>query len=197
MSKKFINIYKTALCVILIVSALGLTGCDQLRNQISALVVTKTPQESLVSAKQDFSEGKLAQALDQAEPLAKKPGELQPAFALLAAQIYARTGKPDEALVMLGKALEGNAVEATSLITHPDFEILRTDVRFLALLTHSAGRTSAVTAEPVATGAAPAVPAQSPGSSSSQVKNSDVVSVEIGPGGVSAKAGSVSVKLPP
>lgn len=172
------------LCAVLIVSALGLTGCDQLRNQISALVVTKTPQESLVSAKQDFSEGKLSQALDQAEHFAKKPGELQADFSLLAAQIYAKTGKPDEALGMLSKALEGNAVEATSLITHPDFEVLQTDVRFLALLTHFNGRSAAA-------------PNQSSASSSSQAKSSELVTVEIGPGGVSAKAGPVSVKLPP
>lgn len=178
------------LYAVLIVSALGLTGCDQLRNQMSALLVTKTPQESLVSAKQDFSEGKLALALDQAEPLAKKPGELQADFSLLAAQIYARTGKPDEALAMLSKALDGNAVEATSLITHPDFETLRTDVRFLALLTHFNGPATTVAAEPAA-------PSQPSASLPSQTKSSELVTVEIGPDGVSAKAGSVSVKLPP
>lgn len=197
MLKNFINTRKTIFCALLIVSAFALTGCDQLRSQIASLLETKTPQESLVSARQDFSDGKLAQALDQAVPLANKPGELQPAFSLLAAQIYARTGKSDEALGMLGKAIEGQAVEATSLITHPDFEILRTDVRFLALLTHSGGRAAAPAAEPIATGAAPAAPAQSSGSPSSQPKSSELVSVEIGVGGVSAKAGSVSVKLPP
>jgi len=171
------------------VSSFALTGCDQLRQQIASLVQSKTPQESLVAAQQAFSEGKLSQALERAEPLAKKPGELQPAFALLAAQAYARMGKNDEALGMLGKALEGKAVESTTLIVHPDFESLRTDVRFLALLTHHGARPSA--------GAAPAAPAQAAGPPPTQAKASDSVSVEIGPGGVSAKAGSVSVKLPP
>ncbi len=188
---------KLIFALVLCVSTLGLSGCDQLREQIGALVQSKTPQESLASAQQAFSEGKLPQALEQAEPFLKKPGDLQPSFALLAAQIYARTGKPDEALGMLSKALEGKAVEATSLITHPDFESLRTDVRFLALLTHFSGRSSTSIAEPVAAGATPAAPAQSSGVSSSQVKATETVSVEIGPGGVSAKAGSVSVSLPP
>ncbi len=197
MSQKVVAFRKCILVGLLSVSALGLTGCDQLRQQIGALVQSKTPQESLAAAQQAFSEGKLSQALEQVEPLAKKPGDLQPAFALLAAQIYARTGKPEEALGMLGKALEGKAVEPTSLIAHPDFESLRTDVRFLALLTHHGGRSSAGTAGPAAAQSAPSAPAQPAGPAPTQAKASESVSVEIGPGGVSAKAGSVSVKLPP
>lgn len=197
MSQKVVAFRKCFLGALLSVALLGLTGCDQLRQQIGALVQSKTPQETLASAQQAFSEGKLSQALEQIEPLAKKPGDLQPASALLAAQIYARTGKTEEALGMLGKALEGKAVEPTSLIIHPDFESLRMDVRFLALLTHHGGRTSAAATSPSPAKAGPSAPPQPAGPAPTQAKASESVSVEIGAGGVSAKAGSVSVKLPP
>lgn len=195
MSTNVNTVRKRFFASVIVFSVLGLTGCDQLRQQIASLVQSKTPQESLASAQQAFTEGKFSQALEQAEPLAKKPGELQPAFALLAAQAYARMGRSDEALGMLGKALEARAVEPTALIVHPDFESMRTDVRFLALLTHHGARSSASTAPPAA---APATaPTQPAGPAPTQAKASDSVSVEIGPGGVSAKAGSVSVRLPP
>jgi hypothetical protein len=174
-----------------------LSACDQLRNQIAAAIQAKTPEETLASVKLSLQEGKFSQALEQAEPLAKKSGDLQPAFALAAAQAYARMGRQDDALAMLGVALAGGAAEPTTLITHPDFESLRVDVRFLALLTHHGSRSaSQPTAAPQAA-APPAAPSPAAAPAPTQAKAADTVSVEIGAGGVSARAGSVSVKLPP
>ncbi len=177
--------------------AFGLAGCDLLRQQIASMVQSKTPQELLASAQQLLTEGRFSQALEQVEPLTKKPGELQSSFSLVAAQALARMGKTDEALSMLDKAIGGGSVEPTSLITHPDFESLRTDVRFLALLTHHGVHSSPAATPSPAANQAPAALPEAAKPAPTQAKASESVSVEIGPGGVSAKAGSVSVKLPP
>lgn len=174
-----------------------LSACDPLRNQIAGAVQTKPPQETLASVKLSLQEGKFSQALEQAEPLAKKSGDLQPAFALAAAQAYCRMGRQDEALAMLGVALAGGAAEPTSLITHPDFESLRVDVRFLALLTHHGSRSANKPATTQQSASPPAAPSTPAAPVPEQAKTADSVSVEIGAGGVSARAGSVSVKLPP
>jgi hypothetical protein len=193
MVQKITFIRKCCLAVVAGLALFGMSGCDQLRQQIASMVQPKSAQATLASAQQAFAEGQYTQALEQIEPLAKQPADMQPAFALLGAQIHARTGKTQEALTLLAKALEGGAVEATSLIVHPDFESLRTDVRFLALLTHQGARAPAP-ASPQAPAPAP-VPA--PVTAPAQPPSPNAVSVDIGPGGVSAKAGSVSVKLPP
>ena len=174
---------RVALLSVLVAS---LTGCDQLREKIAAVVQPKTAQQALEGAKQQFDAAQYQKAIDEALPFASKSGEWQQPLALLLARSYAMSGNSEQAMAYLEMAARAGALDRQALMFEPAFDALRTDIRFVSFV---AGMNSG--AQPAAqTSAAAPAPAPAPAPAAG-------VSVQVGPGGASASAGGVSVRVGP
>jgi len=182
------NLATTLLCVVL--ASISLTACDQLREKLASVIGSKSPEETLVSVRNNLETGKFKEAKAEAEPYAAKPGARQAEFALAAAQACGNLGEVSQALDYLAIALKAGAVSSDALMADRNFESIRTDIRFVSLLTGqsstaSAGSASASAASAPAPQAAPAATAAEP-----------ATAIRMDGQGIEVKAGSISIKLP-
>jgi hypothetical protein len=172
---------------------LTLTGCDQIRNTMQSVF---KPQENGEAAQnvptgKETVETQSNQAVENVPTTAVTPAESM----LSVARSAARSGNVEQALVYLQKALEMGAIQPTDAMLLSDFESLRTDPRFLNMV---AGVVAKATSTPTPT----TLPASTPKQNAPLPKpntaspNSDV-SAEVGEGGISARAGDVSVRIAP
>lgn len=160
---------------------LSLTGCDQIRNTMQSVF---KPQ----------SNGEAAQTAPNAQETNAPAKAVAPAESMLSvARSAARSGNVDQALVYLQKALEMGAIQPTEAMLVPDFESLRTDPRFLTMV-------AGVVAKSIPESTTP--PTSTPKQNTSLSKPntaspSSDVSAQVVEGGVSARAGDVSVRIAP
>ena len=166
--------------VLAITLCAGLVGCDQMREKLANALHPKTSQEALALANQKLSSGEYQKAIDEAQPFVKEPSEQQQPLALVTARAYGSLGNAEQARVFLTLAAQAGALDRTALMTDASFSSIMTDIRFVSFVAALAS------AEPAKQQPAPtAQPATAGGTS-----------VQLGNGGVSATAGSVSVRLP-
>ncbi len=178
----------TLLCVVL--ASLSLSACDQLREKLASVIGSKSPEEALVSVRRHLENGKFKEAKAEAEPFATKTGARQAEFALAAAQACGNLGEVSQAIDYLVIALKAGAISADALMVDRNFETIRTDIRFVSLLTGqsstaSAGTATASAASTPAPQAAPAAKAVEP-----------ATAIRMDGQGIEVKAGSISIKLP-
>jgi hypothetical protein len=159
---------------------LNLSGCDQWRGRLADLISPKTsqtPQEALKSIETMVAAGQLKEALAKAEAFIDKPGDLRPQFELAAARVCALQGQSDLALRHLSHALAELNIPADKLMADQSFKTLRTNVRFLQIIT----------------GGARVQPSLSAGT---EVKASENTQIKITNQGTEVRAGDVVIKLP-
>lgn len=158
-----------------------LTGCDQIRNTMQSVFKPQSSGEAVQTAPNAQEPNAPAAAANPAESM------------LSVARSAARSGNVDQALVYLQKALEMGAIQPTEAMLVPDFESLRTDPRFLSLVTGVVAKATPTSTPPPTSSPKQNTSLSKPNSAS---PNSDV-SAEVGEGGVSARAGDVSVRIAP
>jgi hypothetical protein len=156
---------------------LNLSGCDQLRGRLAEWISPQTPQEALESIDTMIAAGQLKEALVKAEAFIDKPGELRPQFELAAARVSALQGQADLALRHLSLALADLDTSPDQLMADEAFETLRTNVRFLQIITGGAR-------------------AQPSSSTDTLVKASEDTQIKITSQGTEVRAGDVVIKLP-
>jgi hypothetical protein len=120
----------------LVVLAVSMSGCDQLRSKVADLISPQSPQEALNAVNRLVDEGKYQDARDKAvsrvdKPDAPKRGE----FALAAARAYAYLGDVEGAIRYLGIAVSSLDLSPDEPMSDPAFQELRTNVRFLQAIT--------------------------------------------------------------
>ncbi len=182
------NLATTLLSVVL--ASLLLTACDPLREQLASMIGSKSPEETLLSVRGNMESGKFKEAKAEAEPYASKPGPRQAQFALAAAQACGNLGEISQALDYLAIALKAGAVSSDALMADRNFESIRTDIRFVSLLTGqsstaNAGSASASAASAPAPRAAPTAKAAEP-----------ATAIRMDGQAIEVKAGNISIKLP-
>lgn len=79
-------------------ATLGLSGCDQLRSNVAAIIQPKTAKDALEAATRAFVAGDYPRTIEEASAFVEAGGEQQGKLALLMARAYAATGKPDQAI---------------------------------------------------------------------------------------------------
>lgn len=169
-------------------TSLSLTACDQLRERLASVTGSKSPQEALTAVRSNLENGKFKEAKAEAEPQASKPGAHQAEFALVAAQACANLGEVGQALDYLVIALKAGTVSSDALMVDRNFESIRTDIRFVALLTGQANSASAGSATASATSTAQAA--------SEAKAAAPTTAIRMDSQGIEVKAGSISIKLP-
>ena len=180
------NLATTLLCVVL--ASISLTACDQLREKLASVIGSKSPEETLVSVRNNLETGKFKEAKAEAEPYAAKPGARQAEFALAAAQACGNLGEVSQALDYLAIALKAGAVSSDALMADRNFESIRTDIRFVSLLTGQSSTASAGGASATAASASQAAPAPKAAEPATAIRMDGQ--------GIEVKAGSISIKLP-
>jgi hypothetical protein len=169
------NLATTLLCVVLASSSL--TACDQLRDKLASVIGSKSPEETLVSIRGNLYNGKFKEAKAEAESFATKPSPRQAEFALAAAQARGNLGEISLAIDYLAIALKAGTVSPDAAMVDRNFESIRTDIRFVSLLTGQSSTASA--------GSAPAAKAAEP-----------ATAIRMDRQAIEVKAGSISIKLP-
>jgi hypothetical protein len=180
------NLATTLLCVVL--ASLSLTACDQLRDKLASVIGSKSPDETLFSVRGNLDNGKFKEAKAEAEPFATKPGPRQADFALAAAQACGNLGEVSLAVDYLAIALKAGAVNPDTLMVDRNFESIRTDIRFVSLLT---GQSSTASAGNATATAAPA-PQTAPAAKAAE----PATAIRMDSQAIEVKAGSISIKLP-
>jgi len=180
------NLASTLLFVAL--ASISLTACDQLREKLASVIGSKSPEDTLVSVRGNLETGKFKEAKAEAEPFATKPGARQAEFALAAAQACGNLGEVSQALDYLAIALKAGAVSSDALMADRNFESIRTDIRFVSLLT---GQSSTASAGNASASAAPA-PQATPTAKAAE----PATAIRMDGQGIEVKAGSISIKLP-
>ena len=166
------------ICLLVLVG-LSLSGCDQMREKLSNLISPKTQQQILQSIHQNIANEKFKEALVEIESVGKIDPNLEGQFAVAAAKSSFQTGENDKGYLYLIKALKTNAIEIQEAMVEPLFEPVRTEMRFVSILTQTSGSHS------------------QPQSVNNEVNAGGGVSIKMNSsGGTEVKAGNVSVKLP-
>jgi len=159
-----------------ILIAFSLTGCDQVRVQLTDLLQDKTPQQVNQEAQQALTVGKPQKAIELTKRYLDHPAQADPQILFTTAQAYAALGDVPHLLSVLDILVLNHALDKTQLMTDGAFAAVRSDIRFVSWVANVSGGTAPRAFD---------LPSQSePG-----------VSAEIGAGGVSARAGNVSVKI--
>lgn len=190
----FLKKLATVLSVALIL--LTVTGCDQVRDKISSWINPKTPQQVLDSVNQKIADRKFKEALDEIEvasrsDLHKIDDVIQGKLDVLAAESSFQVGDLEKGYEYLVKALKSNAITSKEAMNEPLFEPVKTQIRFVQVLVQTYPPQQGVN---TSSSANPGVAQES---SKSIEANSNDTSVKLNPnGGIEAKAGNVSVKLP-
>lgn len=164
--------------------AVSLTGCDQVRGKLADLLRDKTPQQVNQEAQQALAGGQPQKAIELTKPYLEKPAQADPQILFTTAYAYAALGDVPHMLSVLDILVVNHALDKTQLMNDGAFASVRSDMRFVSWVANVSGG---------AAPSAPDVPSQAAPSVSSQAAPG--VSAEIGPGGVSARAGNVSVKI--
>ncbi len=180
------NLASTLLFVAL--ASVSLTACDQLREKLASVIGSKSPEDTLLSVRGNLESGKFKEAKAEAEPFATKPGARQAEFALAAAQACGNLGEVSQALDYLAIALKAGAVSSDALMADRNFESIRTDIRFVSLLTGQSSTASAGNASASAASASQAAPAPKAAEPATAIRMDGQ--------GIEVKAGSISIKLP-
>lgn len=166
------------LTLLLSVLAVPLQGCDQVKGKLAELIAPRTPQQALEAANQKIADKKYGEALAELEKLGTSDPSVGGQIAWAAAKSSFQTGQADKGYAYLSQALKASAATAQDAMAEPLFEPVRTEIRFVTLLTE----------------AAPSSPAMPP---STEVSAGGDVSIKVNPNGsTEVKAGSVSIKLP-
>lgn len=168
---------------------MGLSGCDQVRTKLADLIAPQSPEDTLKSVDTLMIAGQLQEARAKAEEFVDKPGPLQAQFAFAASRIYGLSGDTDAALRYLGLAMGPLGLTADALLIEASFESMRTDVRFLQLITRQSA--PVVVAIPIAS-SRPPLPSQdvkvNSASGNAHIKMDDQ--------GTEVRAGDIVIKLP-
>ena len=182
------NSVVSLLCVLL--AALSLTACDPLKERIASAFGAKSPEETLVSVRRNMENGKFKEAKAEAETLATKQGPRQAEFALAAAQACGNLGEVSQAIDYLTIALNAGAVSVEALMLDRNFESIRTDIRFVSLLTaqSSTARAGSATAS--------VSNKQTPQATPDAKAAEPATSIRMDSQSIEVKAGSISIKLP-
>jgi len=137
--------------------------------------------------------GKFKEAKAEAEAYASKPGPRQAEFALAAAQACGNLGEISQTLDYLGIALKAGGVSADALIADKNFESIRTDIRFVSLLTAQSSTASAGSATASATTTQTSQTPQAPQAAKAA---EPATAIRMDGQAIEVKAGNISIKLP-
>ena len=175
------------LLVVALCLPFGLSGCDQVREKLAAVIKPGSAKDALDGASKSFAAGQYQQAIEQAKPFANTAGEQQQQFALVVARSYAMTGNAEQALSFLSIAAQAGPLNRPILMMDSAFAPIATDLRFVAFVADQGNAPGAPAGTATPAGAAAATVQAVAGD----------VSAQVGPGGASARAGDVSVRVSP
>lgn len=177
------HIHSAVLGTLLILS---LVGCDSTREQIASVIKPKSADDVATSVNAKIDESKYSEAKAEAESFLNGKEDASGRLSWALAKACAQLNLPDLALHYTQRALAAGAVSAGQAMTEALMEPVRTDIRFVTLIT--AGQTARATISSAAS------------ASSSTLRASNAVaastSVHITNGEITARAGDVMVKLP-
>jgi hypothetical protein len=166
---------------------MGLSGCDQVRTKLADLIAPQSSEDALKSVNTLVATGQLKEARAKAEAFVDKSGPLQAEFVFAAARVCALAGDRDAALRYLSSAIGPLSLTADGLMSESAFASLRTDIRFLQLIT---GQSAPV--KPSAM-----VPAQSPAPLlGADVTSSGDAQIKMDRHSTEVRAGDIVIKLP-
>ena len=181
MQKAFL---KMGLCFCL---GVGLSGCDQVRIKMADLIAPQSSEDALKSVNTLVATGQLKEARAKAESFFDEPGPYQAEFVFAAARVCAMAGDADAALRYLSSAIGPLSLTADGLMSESAFESLRTDIRFLQLITDQS-----VPVKPSAM-----VPARSPAPLlGADVNSSNDAQIKMDRHSTEVRAGDIVIKLP-
>ncbi|NIC43709.1 hypothetical protein [Aquabacterium sp. A08] len=166
--------------------SIALTGCDQARTQLAEFIAPQTPERALQETSRLIKEGQYAQAKDLAVSRAQEPNApLKGEFAYAAARALALSGDTQVALDQLAVAVSLLNLSPEVPMSEPAFESLRTQLRFLQIVTQI--------------GVAPTSTDENTHTPSAQIgieATAGDTQIRMDAKGIEARAGDVSVKLP-
>jgi len=163
----------------------SLSACDQVRERLASIISPQTTPQALDSVQHNIEIGKFKDAAALSETYAKKAGPYQADFALASAQAFSNLGDPNKALYYLTIAIDAGLTNKEALIVDPNFELIRTDIRFVSLL---AGRAEQYPHQNTKSNVNSAI-------SSDSKENGGSTSIRIDDQKTEVKAGNVSIKL--
>ena len=163
----------------------SLSACDQVRERLASIISPQTTPQALDSVRHSIEIGKFKDAASLSETYANKSGPYQADFALASAQAYSNLGDPNKALYYLTIAIDAGLTNKESLIVDPNFELVRTDIRFVSLL---AGRAEQPSDQNPKSNFNSVISSDSKG-------NGESTSIRIDDQKTEVKAGNVSIKL--
>lgn len=179
-----LNLNKFARTIVLasLLPVLGLTaGCDKQRESVAAAIQPRTAQQVTATVNQLLAEGKFKEARADGESFLSGKAPAGPlAWAL--AKACAQLGDHDAAIQYASRAVADHAVTGVDVMSEPLLEPVRTDVRLLAFAAGTTDTATSTSPQPFA-----GTPAAQPAPQATATINA---------GGIEARAGSVSVKLP-
>ena len=120
---------------------MALSGCDPWRSQLAEWIAPQSAQEALQSVNGLLDAGQYRQALEKAASRTdKQDAPFSGDFAFAAARACAYLGDAECALRYLGLAVSSLDLSPDVAMSEPAFETLRTDVRFLQIITTSSAQ---------------------------------------------------------
>ena len=165
---------------------LSVVGCDSTREQIASMIKPRSADDVATSVNTKIDQSKYSEAKAEAESFLNGKEDASGRLSWALAKACAQLNLPDLALHYTQRALAAGVVSAGQAMTETLMEPVRTDIRFVTLMT--AGQTGRATASSVES------------SSSSTLRASSAVAastlVNITNGEITARAGDVMVKLP-
>lgn len=170
---------KIAFLILLSAALFGISGCDQLRANLSNFIAPETADEALKDVKKQMEAGETKQAFIKAKNYAEKPSPLQGEFEWLLALMAAENKDTEAALKYLSLAMKSLQLSPAEVISDKAFGYMQTDVRFLQVLTSQAQAST-----------------QSPTSPASQSLGGGQTQIRMDNSGTEVRAGDIVIKLP-
>jgi len=167
------------MCLLLLIN---LSACDQFRDKLSVVFRDKTPQQINLEASQALAAGQPLKVIELTKSFVDKPSQADPEMIMTTAKAYAQLGDVNQMIPLLDMLVRTQSVDKTQLFVNESFAPVRTDMRFVSWL-------ASVSSNSYSSPAPSAATAPTPNNSNAGV------SAEIGPNGISARAGGVSVKI--
>ena len=175
----------TARFLLILFLGVSLSACDQIRERLASIISPQTAPQALDSVRQNIGIGKFKEAASLSENYSNNVGPYQADFALASAQAFSNLGDPNKALYYLAIAIDAGLTNKEALIVDPNFELIRTDIRFVSLL---AGRADQFSHQNPKSNLNSAISSDSKG-------NGESTSIRIDDQKTEVKAGNVSIKL--
>jgi hypothetical protein len=172
------------LCVVSSFIIIFTGGCNEARENLASVIRPKTVEDIVITVNEKIAQSKFSQARSEGEEFLKANKDPAGNLAWALAKACAQTGEYEAAIQYLQQALSGNASYVEQAMSEPLLEPIRTDIRFVSLISGI---------NPVV---APVSRRASGNSSQVEISLPSSTGVTLSSGGIEARSGGVVVKLP-